>query len=290
MDTLNQYGDMNPIQQQYEDTCAVKSQQIILNDFGIDVTEDQLVQHSIDCGWYDGNGTKMGDVGRLLADAGIPVTQMQDANVYTLMNELAQGHKVIVSVDADELWDKNIMTPFNDMLHGETPNHALIVAGIDTTDPGHAKVILTDPGTGDYCKEYPLEQFQDAWNDSKCFMVSTQIPAPLEYNPEMINFDYAAGHLSAIGAMPYDQFVTNYIDVGYQPLATSFDTFGTDFGFQNSGFESGWLLSDDTISVAVSSDMDDFAINNPVIDDHWGEDLTDGHVDIDPDVDISYLS
>ena len=50
MANLYQVGDMNIIQQQYSDTCAIKSQQLILNDYGIDVTEDQLVQDSVDQG------------------------------------------------------------------------------------------------------------------------------------------------------------------------------------------------------------------------------------------------
>ena len=37
----------NSIQQEYADTCAIKSQQLILNDFGVPVSEDQLVQYSI---------------------------------------------------------------------------------------------------------------------------------------------------------------------------------------------------------------------------------------------------
>ena len=63
----------NSIQQEYADTCAIKSQQLILNDFGVPVSEDQLVQYSIEHGWYsgDGTGTQMGDVGKLLAEAGI---------------------------------------------------------------------------------------------------------------------------------------------------------------------------------------------------------------------------
>lgn len=92
---------MNPYQQSYSDTCAIKSQQLILSDFGIPITEDQLVQYSMDQGWYtgDGSGTHLSDVGKLLADAGIPCTQSVDANIYDLVDELQQGHKVIVGVD-----------------------------------------------------------------------------------------------------------------------------------------------------------------------------------------------
>lgn len=206
METPNQFGRMNFIQQQYNDTCAIKSQQLVLEDFGIHLTEDQLVDISSKNGWYDGNGTTLEDVGKLLAQNNIPITQMSDANVYTLVGELAQGHKVIVGVDSDELWNTGIMTTAKDLFIGETPNHALLVSGIETTDPDNVQVVVTDPGSGDYCKSYPLNDFMDAWKDSSCFMVSTDIPAPLEYNPEMINFDYSEGHLSSIGEIPYNQF------------------------------------------------------------------------------------
>lgn len=38
----------NDIQQQYPDTCAIKSQQIILQSHDIDVSEDELVRESIE--------------------------------------------------------------------------------------------------------------------------------------------------------------------------------------------------------------------------------------------------
>ena len=92
----------NPeIQQLYPDTCAIKSQQLILKDFGIDVSETELVQTANANGWYNGGGTVPEDVGNLLNLAGIPVSKQSNANVFNLVNELAQGHEVIVGVDAD---------------------------------------------------------------------------------------------------------------------------------------------------------------------------------------------
>lgn len=296
METFKQYGNINPILQQYSDTCAIKSQQLILNDYGIDMTEDQLVQYSIDHGWYDGHGTKMEDIGKLLADAGIPVVQVQNADVNTLINELAQGHKVIVGVDADELWYKDIMTPFNDMLNGETPNHALIAAGINTTDPEHMTVLLTDPGTGDYCKEYPLELFKDAWHDSKCFMVSTQIPAPLEYNPEMIHFDYSLGHLATVGTMPYEQFVNDHVDTDFSSLSASADTFGGQAEWQADGGEFAWLMPDHTLqdgTFDLPLPSDEFLIDHSMMldDDTWHADMPDiDSNDMDFGADMDCLS
>lgn len=113
---------------------------------------------------------------------------------------------MIVGVDAEELWNKGFLEKIKDQLGFSGANHALLVSGIDTSDPSHVQVVLTDPGSGDVAKAYPLEQFIDAWKDSDCFMVATREPAPLEFNPSMVNFDYALGHLPAIGKLPFDTF------------------------------------------------------------------------------------
>lgn len=197
----------NPIQQAYADTCAIKSQQLILNEFGIDVTEDMCVQYSIEKGWYtcDGSGTQMFDVGNILVDAGIPCTQRLDANIFDIVNELAQGHKIIVGVDSSELHDNPLFSWMEDSQAGQMADHALIVSGIDMTDPVNPTVILTDPGTGISADPIPLKQFMDAWNDSSNFMVSTDIPTPaaveaFEQNGMM---DY---HLPDIAGVDYSIF------------------------------------------------------------------------------------
>ena len=201
-------GDFtNPYHQNYEDTCAIKSQQLILNEFGIPVTEDQCVQYSIEHGWYanDGSGTRMIDIGNLLNDAGVPCTQTAGANVYDLVNQLAQGHKVIVGVDSGELWDNSILDWLKDIFMGDTPDHALIVAGIDMTDPNNPMVIVTDPGNGHPAQPYPLDQFMDAWSDSSCFMVSTDIATPDATNSMAMN-GLVDGHLNEVANVDYKTF------------------------------------------------------------------------------------
>lgn len=210
-------GDFtNPIQQNYSDTCAIKSQQLILNDFGIPVTEDQCIQYSIEHGWYanDGTGTKFGDIGNLLNDAGVPCSQTDGANVYDLVNELAQGHKIIVGVDSGELWDNTIWDWLRDIFFGNTPDHALIVAGIDMTDPNNPMVIITDPGNGHPAQPYPLDQFMDAWADSNCFMVSTNIATP-EATQSMVSNGLVDGHLEEVANVDYNTF-TQFQEYSHQ--------------------------------------------------------------------------
>lgn len=196
---------VNPYAQTYSDTCAIKSQQIILNEFGVPVTEDQLVQYSVDHGWYNGNGTQFEDVGKLLVDAGIPCSHIPEANVYDLANELAQGHKVIVGVDSGELWDNGILDWLKDIFVGDTPDHAIIVAGIDMTDPNNPMVIITDPGTGQPAQPYPLDQFMDAWADSQNFIVSTDIPTPTAVDQFTAN-GFNEMHLPEIAGVDFNTF------------------------------------------------------------------------------------
>lgn len=212
---MNIIGQVPDIQQHYPDSCAIKSQQIILNEFGIDASEDQLVDFSYEQGWYkgDGTGTAMIDVGNLLETANIPVTRQVDANVFNLVSELSQGHKVIVGVDSGELWGNKIIAWLKDFFVGETPDHALVVAGIDTRDPNNIMVIVDDPGSGDYHKAYPLDQFMDAWSDAQCYMVSTDIPVP-DHSVSMVNFDYGLGHIPSIGGLDYADFQI-FNDISY---------------------------------------------------------------------------
>lgn len=200
----------NPkVEQEFSDTCAIKSQQLILKDFGINVSELDLVQVSAANGWYNG-GTAPEDIGNLLELANIPITKQTNANVFNLVNELAQGHKVIVGLDSDELWHNDSISDklknlYDDFFSGEHGDHALIVAGIDTSDPNNIQVIVTDPGSGEEGKPYPLDQFMDAWSDANCFMVSTNIPAP-EVVPGMQNFDYELGHIDSVAGIGYHDF------------------------------------------------------------------------------------
>jgi hypothetical protein len=196
-------------QQGYADTCAIRCQEFVLEQFtGMPFDEAALVQEARDAGWYaPGGGTSMEDVGNLLEHHGIAVNRYEGATVFHLANELAQGHKVIVGVDSGELWGEHpILESLEDKLGIAGADHAVVVSGIDTSDPDHVQVIVSDPGTGEPAATYPLDQFVDAWRDSGCYLVATQDPAPPSV-PEMVNFDYSLGHIAEVWGLPYDQFL-----------------------------------------------------------------------------------
>lgn len=245
------------IKQPDDHSCGLRSQQIVLRDFGIDIPFEDLERYALDAGVYSENGTYTYDIGKVVEMAGVGMHQVEGSTIYDLTNELAQGHRVIVSVDAHELWyNKTPIQRLNnwmsDVIGPQGGNHALIVAGVEVnpSDPKDVKVVLTDPGAGHLRIEYPLDQFMDAWKDSNCFMAATDCPAPYQYDvatgmevpsnfyteysysnpfvadhgyqlsPDMINVkaDYVAQY---VGVTTYDEFMSQ------RSLVTSSESTGS---------------------------------------------------------------
>ena len=61
---------------------------------------------------------------------------------------MAQNHHVLVTVDSGELWAPGMGEKLEDLLIREQADHAILVVGIDTSNPSDVKVIVTDPGNG----------------------------------------------------------------------------------------------------------------------------------------------
>lgn len=223
-------GDPIFIQQPDDHSCALRSQQIILRDFGIDIPFNDLEKIALDNGVYTNDGTYTYDIGKVLELAGVGMHQVIGTSMDDLINELSQGHRVIVSVDADELWYNDSLKGrlknwFNDVTGHQGGNHALIVAGVEVNpnDVNDIKVVLTDPGTGHLRIEYPANQFMNAWRDSNCFMVATDSPAPYQYDASTgmeVPSNFAVQqHLNQFVAENSYQLSPDLINIptGYQP-------------------------------------------------------------------------
>lgn len=170
------YQTLSPedIQQSYRDTCAIKAQQIVLDHHGISLSEDQLVQESIENGWYrPGSGTSVADVGKLLELHGLEVERSINGSVEDLADSISKGNAVIIGVDSGELWDNGPWEELEDWIFGPRADHALIASGV-VVNPltGEQEVLLTDPGTGEAAHSYNLDTFLDAWEDSNNLMLT----------------------------------------------------------------------------------------------------------------------
>ena len=89
--------------------------------------------------------------------------------IQDIENCLNNGGKVIVSLDANEIWygeDDNLFSPFSNA------NHAVQVIAIDRTDPSSPVVVLNDSGhENGKGSMIPMDVFLGAWEDGNCQMI-----------------------------------------------------------------------------------------------------------------------
>lgn len=153
--------------------CALYSQMFIIEEFtGQDIDIDEFAQMATDNGWFgvEGSGTALLNINRMLDTYGIENEMTFHNDINDLENCLNNGGRVIVAIDADEIWYGDGEDYFSP---NSRANHAVEVIGVDRTDPEHPMVILNDSGTPNGRGEMvPLEDFIDAWQDSECQMVA----------------------------------------------------------------------------------------------------------------------
>jgi len=167
--------------QAHPDTCAVVSQEYIIKSFTHeDLNENELVNEAIENGYYfPGQGTPLYDVGNLIEDHGIPIEKSVNNRFQDLIDKLENGQKVIVGVDANEIWHNSPVEQLIDLFFVPEANHAVEVIGYDDST---GRVILNDPGNPEgRGYEVSKEDFLDAWDDSNNFMVWTENPAPMAF-------------------------------------------------------------------------------------------------------------
>jgi hypothetical protein len=170
--------------QDWSDTCSISSQKMILEQYGIDISEDQLCYEAFTNGWYTpGGGTPSCDVGKLLESHGVECHTIHQASTEQLMMELIQGHKVIVSVDSSELTSPD--SPLTEFFEGKVADHSVVVTGMSFDADGEPIVYLNDPdhdlGAG---RPILLSTFLAAWDDSGNELIATDFaPSDLAEQP-----------------------------------------------------------------------------------------------------------
>jgi len=198
-------------------TCAVVSQEMILHEFGINVSEASLVHEADSHGLLSDHGTNPENLGKLLDLHGIPNHMNPHGSVADLTNELAQGHKVIVGVFADGLWQQDpAQTGIREFLGLDGANHAIVLTGLDMSDPAHPQVVVNDPGDPHGAgKAYPLNQFMDAWHGSENMFVATDA-APAQLGGHAI---FGVNYHPELGTYMDARFWTSFLEPFIGPAA-----------------------------------------------------------------------
>jgi hypothetical protein len=151
-----------------EQACAVASQGSIIESLtGVPFDQAAAGQWLQAQGWYDpATGTRPEDLTRLFDAFGVPTTS-GSTTVTGLWDALAAGDKVMVTLDANEIWHPQHDPATGAPLESLQPaGHAVWVTGIEQDATGAWKVVLNDSGhEGGRAETVALADFVNAWDD-----------------------------------------------------------------------------------------------------------------------------
>ncbi len=152
--------------------CALYSQKFVIEELtGKEIDMEQFADYAEAHGWFTEDvGTPRLSVGKMLEVYGVEHEVGFHKEISDIEACLQNGGKVIVGVDAYEIWsqaDNNIFAP------DSGANHAVQVIGIDRSNPATPMVILNDSGSeSGRGSMIPEDVFVKAWEDGDCQMIS----------------------------------------------------------------------------------------------------------------------
>ena len=167
-----------------ENYCCLECEKYILRKLNIEFNEEQLLQNAIRNGWQKEDGTALHNVGRHLESKGLVVTRQYNVLIKDIANALDENECVIVAVDGGELLGNRVDETIEDLLIGQIPDHTVVVLSLDEKSN---TITLFDPNSSFAEDTYPIEQFKDAWNDSKNYLVTITTNSMKTYTPKPID-------------------------------------------------------------------------------------------------------
>lgn len=167
-----------------ENYCCLECEKFILRQLGLEFDEQQLLTNAIRNGWQKVQGTALHNVGRHLEEHGLVVDRQYKSTIDDIAHALEAGDGVIVAVDGGELYGNGTYEAKEDVLIGQIPDHTVVVLALDVANK---TITLYDPNSSNAEDTYPIEQFKDAWNDSKNYLVTINHKDMKTYNPKPID-------------------------------------------------------------------------------------------------------
>lgn len=162
-------------------TCGLVSCEDVLAQFGVEVTEADVVAHAARAGLceIDGlpserGGTTEFSQARILTDAGVPAHAEFSKSLSDLREWVVEGRGVIIEVNAGELWNNP------DAYDSGRANHAVCLTGI-ALDPASGQLAgfyVNDSGRaypGDAGRFVPVDMMQRMWADAGGSAVITDL-------------------------------------------------------------------------------------------------------------------
>ena len=201
-----------------ESYCCLECEKYILRHHNIEFDERQLLQNALHNGWQKKNGTALHNVGRHLESKGLVVTRRYKASIDDIVNALNNDNSVIVAVDGGELLGNRAEEILEDIVTGQIPDHTVVVLSLDTIDE---TITIYDPDSPNVEDTYSIEQFNDAWNDSKNYLVTiisnemnTYTPVPIDISDVELPHNLCELQ-EAIAENAHDVWATKRISEGW---------------------------------------------------------------------------
>lgn len=153
--------------------CVVRCEHEILKSYQPEATFDSLLKLSEESKWLQEGGTPLYNIGRILESYKFSIVRRYDCNTDDIEKELQGGCYIIVVVNAEKLYGKDVANP--------DPNHAVVVRRLN-----ESTITLFDP---QYQREdnYGIELFLTAWKDSQYYLVSVAERGLRQYDPQPID-------------------------------------------------------------------------------------------------------
>lgn len=167
-----------------ENYCCLECEKYILNEQGIEFDERKLLDDAINNGWQKEDGTALHNIGRHLEGKGLVVKRQYRRSIDDIIKALENREHIIAAVDGGELLGDKVAEALEDIMIGEIPDHTVVVLACDKK---RNIVTIFDPNSPNKEDSYTIDQFMDAWNDSKNYLVTVTQKDNDVYIPEPID-------------------------------------------------------------------------------------------------------
>lgn len=167
-----------------DNLCAVRCEGYALRALGIDVSDEDLENEAEENKWLKSEGTPLHCIGLLSEKRGIYASRRYGCSIDEIIRAVSNGEIVIAAIDNTELTQSPDEANQNDSLNGKTPNHAVVVKSVDFENNS---IELLDSSVPFSSQTYPIDVFQNAWDDSSNYIVILSNQS--NYDPHPLNLD-----------------------------------------------------------------------------------------------------
>jgi len=144
-----------------QEDCGLTACGDVLNQFGVPVSENDVVHNAVDKGCCEivpghsdaSGGTTIADQAQMLSEFGVPAHPEVVSSLEQLAEHIESGRGEIIEMNAGLLWNDPQYYEFG------VPNHAVAVEQVfrDPTTGAVKGIAINDSGRGDFCRFLPAD-------------------------------------------------------------------------------------------------------------------------------------